>query len=112
VSYIDVTVWGKQAEVLNPYLVKGRQICVNGELRQSKWEQDGQSRSKIEVVANNVQLLGGGGGSQNGESTQNTFQKNQGSRGEPSAQNRKPQGFTNQGGDFPGPEQFDDDIPF
>ena len=63
VSFIDITVWGKQAEVLNPYLTKGRQICVNGELRQSRWEQDGQSRSRIEVVANNIQLLGGSTGS-------------------------------------------------
>jgi single-strand DNA-binding protein len=42
-------------------LVKGKLIGVDGELRQDRWEQEGQNRSKIEVVANNLQLLGGGG---------------------------------------------------
>lgn len=96
VSYFDIVVWGKQAESLNPYLEKGRQISVTGELRQSRWEQDGQSRSKIEVVANNVQLLGGG---QNREERAS----------EPRA---SAQPLTSGPMDFPGPEQFDDDIPF
>ena len=47
VSYFDITIWGKTAENLKPYLVKGR------------WEKDGQKFSKIQIVANSVQLLGG-----------------------------------------------------
>lgn len=111
VSFIDITVWGKQAEVLNPYLTKGRQVCVSGELRQSRWEQDGQSRSRVEVVANNVQLLGspsGSNSSQPGNFSPSTGggykQSGNDTRGDhrmPSAPN-----------EFPGPEQFDDDIPF
>jgi single-strand DNA-binding protein len=58
VNFFDVVIWGKVAEALNPYLVKGKQIGVQGELRQNKWEQDGQPRSKVEVIANNIQLLG------------------------------------------------------
>ncbi|MDD2404914.1 MAG: single-stranded DNA-binding protein [Sphaerochaetaceae bacterium] len=109
VSYIDIVVWGKQAETLNPYLVKGRQICVNGELRQSRWEQDGQSRNKIEVVANNIELLGGSGTSAS-ESNGN-YQRNQAPVSDNSP-GRKGPAYAPPVNDFPGPEQFDDDIPF
>lgn len=59
VSYFDVTLWGKQGEALSKYLLKGKQVGVQGELRQNRWEQDGQKRSKVEINANNIQLLGG-----------------------------------------------------
>lgn len=112
VSFFDITVWGKQAEVLNPYLTKGRQVCVQGELRQNRWEQDGQSRSRIEVVANNIQLLGGpSGGTASGQSDRQSPQ-DQGGRSsggfEPKGSGRMPSAPSG----FPGPEQFDDDIPF
>jgi single-strand DNA-binding protein len=113
VSFFDITVWGKQAEVLNPYLTKGRQVSVQGELRQNRWEQDGQSRSRIEVVANNIQLLGGPSGGNTSSGT-NDY------RGSQDQSNRNPGGFESKGlgrvpsapTGFPGPEQFDDDIPF
>jgi single-strand DNA-binding protein len=60
--YFDVVLWGKQADSLNRYLVKGKQIGVDGELRQDRWQQDGQNRSKVVISATNVQLLGGGPG--------------------------------------------------
>ena len=66
-NYFDVTIWGKTAENLKPYLTKGTQICVDGYLKQDRWEKDGQKFSKISIVADNVQLLGGkkeGGSSQ------------------------------------------------
>lgn len=59
-SFLDVVLWGKAGESLAKYLVKGKQVAVEGELHQNRWEQDGQSRSKVEINANNVQLLGGG----------------------------------------------------
>ena len=61
-NFFDIVVWGKQGESLHQYLVKGKMVGVNGELRQDRWQQDGQNRSKVEIVANNVQLLGGGPG--------------------------------------------------
>lgn len=57
-NFFDVIVWGKIAESLQPYLTKGSQIAVQGELRQNRWEKDGQSRSKVEIVAIRIQLLG------------------------------------------------------
>ena len=59
VSYIDVTIWGRTAENLKPNLVKGKQICVKGYLKQDRWEKDGQKQSRLTVVADSVQLLGG-----------------------------------------------------
>ena len=62
-SFFDVTLWGKMAEGLNQYLVKGKQIAIEGELEQERWEKDGQAHSKVTITASNVQLLGGGQGS-------------------------------------------------
>ena len=59
VSFFDVTVWGKTAENIRPYLHKGKQIAVYGYLDQQRWEKDGQKFSKIVIIADNVQLLGG-----------------------------------------------------
>jgi single-strand DNA-binding protein len=59
VSYFDVTVWGKTAENIKSYLHKGKQIAVDGYLDQQRWEKDGQIYSKVVIIANNVQLLGG-----------------------------------------------------
>ena len=65
-NYFDVSIFGKQAEGLKPYLTKGKQIAVDGFLKQDRWEKDGQKHSAVKIVANDIQLLGGrDGGSQN-----------------------------------------------
>lgn len=77
VSYIDVTIWGKTAENLKPYLNKGKLVAIDGYLHQERWEKDGKKNSRLGVVANNVQLLGGNGnGSGNdGSAAANTVAK-------------------------------------
>ena len=62
VDFVDVTAWRGLATVVQTYCHKGKQIMVQGRLRSSSWEQDGQSRSKLEVEADNIILLGGPGG--------------------------------------------------
>jgi len=57
VSYFDCTLMGKRADGLAKYLVKGTRIGVTGELRQDRWEKDGQKRSKVKVHVHDVQLL-------------------------------------------------------
>lgn len=57
VSFFDVTIWGKTAENLKPYLLKGKQIAIDGFLKQDTWEKDGKKFSKISITAENVQLL-------------------------------------------------------
>lgn len=60
--FVDVKVFGRMAETCSEYLSKGRQVAVEGRLSYSKWEKDGQTRSKLEVMANNIQFLGPKGG--------------------------------------------------
>lgn len=68
-NYFDVVIFGKQAEALKRFLTKGKQIAVDGFLKQERWQdqQTGQTRSAVKIVANDIQLLGGkdGGSSQN-----------------------------------------------
>jgi single-strand DNA-binding protein len=61
VDYFDVTAWGKLGELVNQYLAKGRKCLIMGRLSQRSWEQDGQKRNKVEVVASDVTFLDGGG---------------------------------------------------
>lgn len=56
-NYIDCILFGKYAESMQPYLVKGAKVAVSGRLRYSSWEKDGQRRSKLEVVADHVETL-------------------------------------------------------
>ena len=63
VSYIDCVAWGRTGEVIAQYMQKGRPILVSGRLDQRAWEQDGQKRSKVEVVVEDFNFVGGGSGS-------------------------------------------------
>ena len=60
VSFIDVTLWGRTAEIAGEYLAKGRPVLVEGRLQQDRWDdkETGQKRSKLKVVADSMQLLG------------------------------------------------------
>lgn len=63
-TFVDVTLWGKTAEVAGQYVTKGAPVLIEGRLKLDSWEQDGQKRSKLKVVAERLQMLGGrqGGG--------------------------------------------------
>jgi single-strand DNA-binding protein len=68
-TFVDVTLWGRTAEVANQYLTKGSNILIEGRLKLEQWEKDGQKRSKLKVIADKMQMLGGrgeGGGSGGG----------------------------------------------
>ena len=98
-NYFEVVLWGRQGESLNQYLLKGKTIGVEGELRQDRWQQDGQNRSKVEVVANNIQLLGGGG-------------SGGGSYGSGGAGNGNGNSGQGRREEAPPDDGFTDDIPF
>ena len=59
VSFIDCTFFGKMAESVSKYLEKGKQVSILGELVQNRWEKDGQKHSRVEIIVNKLQLLGG-----------------------------------------------------
>ena len=91
------------AENLKPYLTKGKQIAIDGYLKQDRWEKDGQKMSKVTIVANNVQLLGGKGDGP-GQSVPGApkFQPNNA----PAGGGYSSESYGDTGSDFP------EDIPF
>ena len=64
VSFVRVVVWGRLAEVCNDYLKKGRPVFVEGRLQSRSWDDknSGEKRNTLEVIAQNIQFLGQGGG--------------------------------------------------
>ncbi|HXE10438.1 MAG TPA: single-stranded DNA-binding protein [Verrucomicrobiae bacterium] len=62
-DYVDIVCWGPLAERVAQYMSKGRRCLVQGRLQSRSWEQDGQKRSKVEVLANDVTFLDSRGGS-------------------------------------------------
>lgn len=89
VSFIDLTAFGKTAEVAGNYLAKGKPVLITGRIKQDTWEKDGEKRSKLKVIIDRLQLIAGkDGGGQSG--------------GQPSSQQ--------QSGGIQAPA--DDDIPF
>jgi single-strand DNA-binding protein len=59
-TFVDVTFWGRQAEIAEKYLYKGSPVFIEGRLQLDSWDdkQTGQKRSRLRVVADNLQLLG------------------------------------------------------
>lgn len=62
VDFIDCNAWGKAGEIINQYTQKGRALLVSGRLQHRTWEQDGQKRSKVEVVVEDFNFIGSGDG--------------------------------------------------
>ena len=64
--FFDITLWGRTAEVAAEYLSKGSSVLIEGRLKLDRWEQDGQKKSKVQIVGEKMQMLssrqGGGGG--------------------------------------------------
>jgi single-strand DNA-binding protein len=90
-NFFNCVMFGRRAEALHQYLTKGKQVGIDGALRYSKWEQDGQPRSKVEVHVNDIQLLGGRDSGQSGSQSRGPAQYDAGA---------------SDGNDF------EDDVPF
>jgi single-strand DNA-binding protein len=94
----SIDIWGKQAESLSEYLVKGKQVYVEGRLQTREWnDKDGNKRKTTEIRADRIVLLGGGGGG--------------GGRGGYSRQ-AEPADMSEGGQHEPATELTEDDIPF
>jgi len=65
-TFVDVTLWGRTAEVAGEYLSKGSPVLIEGRLKLDTWEKDGQKHSKLRVVGERMQMLGSRGGSGSG----------------------------------------------
>ncbi len=110
VTFIDVTLWGRQAEIAGEYCKKGRPVYIEGRLQLDSWEDKatGQKRNKLRVVGDSMQLLGpkpGGAGSSSGYEEENGSY----SRSMPSSKFSGTRGAAPVAA--PQPEE-EDDIPF
>lgn len=118
-TFVDVTLWGRQAEVAGEYLVKGRPVLIEGRLHLDTWDdkESGQKRSKLKVVCEQMQLLGsreggGGGGSGGG-------QRSSGGASAPAARRQSDDEFGGPSGGYGGQDEGppandfpQDEVPF
>lgn len=104
-TFVDVTLWGRTAEVAGEYLSKGAPVLVEGRLRLDTWESQGQKHSKLRVVGERMQMLGGRPGTGSGTAPQSTYDESEYSQ--PASVDQPPA----QGNDPPdGPPK--EEIPF
>jgi len=68
-TFVDVTFWGRTAEIAAEYLSKGSPVLVEGRLKLDQWETEGQKRSKLRVVCERMQMVGSKGGGGGGRSS-------------------------------------------
>ncbi|QDU48984.1 single-stranded DNA-binding protein [Gimesia panareensis] len=111
-TFVDVTLWGRTAEVASEYLTKGRSVLIEGRLQLDQWDdkESGQKRSKLKVVGENMTMLGGrgesgggapGGGGGGGYGSRGGSAPSQGGSSSPA------DSFYDSPGGMP-----DDDVPF
>lgn len=86
-NFIDCTMFGTRAEAVSRYLDKGCKVAVEGKLRWSQWEKNGEKRSKIEVIVDEIELMSRSG-------------------------NSAPSAAPAPAAPAPGPQVYDEDIPF
>lgn len=99
--FVNVKIWGKHGESLNPYLLKGQMIAISGRLEQERWEYEGKNYSKLLVVAHSITLCGGKKDEQS--DTPQTLQE---------AREQQKDIEKNPSQDSVVDDDFDDDIPF
>jgi single-strand DNA-binding protein len=111
-DFIDVTAWGPLAERVAQYLSKGRRALVQGRLQSRSWEQDGQKRSKVEVLANDVTFVDSRGEGDAGDAGSNgggsSYSSNRGADTSSAPAKKKDQAIEDLGDE---PINLDD-IPF
>lgn len=116
-TFVDVTYWGRQAEVIGEYMKKGRPIYVEGRLQLDQWEDKntGQNRSRLKIVGDNFQFLGGrDGNSGGGEGQQQQSAPPQQQQQAPPQQQQQssPPPEQQQPTGYEPIQDEDDDIPF
>ncbi|MBI5393757.1 MAG: single-stranded DNA-binding protein [Verrucomicrobia bacterium] len=113
-NFFDIVVWGRQAETAAQYLSKGRPVLIEGRLRYESWQNDkGEKRSKIGIVAEKIQFLGGGQRAQSTEFTEEAGE-NSGAAAAPRASRpaQRPPAEAAPEAEAEAPAKEKDDIPF
>lgn len=104
-TFVDVTLWGRTAEIANEYLSKGSPVLIEGRLKLDRWEKEGQKHSKLRVVGERLQMLGGRGAGATGGAGRARNTGGDAGSGEPYYDDAE--GFSPTGGQLAG-----DEIPF
>jgi single-strand DNA-binding protein len=103
-TFVDVTLWGRQAEVAGEYLKKGRPVYIEGRLQMDSWDDKntGQKRTKLKIVGEQMQLLGSRDSGGSSSPPQQRYESN-------STESNNQNSGGNDGAQF---DTEDDDIPF
>ena len=111
-TFVDITLWGRTAEVAGEYLSKGSPALIEGRLKLDQWETDGQKRSKLKVVGERLQMLGGrSGGGGGGGRGQNQNYDDSGDYGDAPSAPPRGSGQRSSAPSAP-PPPTQDEIPF
>ncbi|MDR0337158.1 MAG: single-stranded DNA-binding protein [Planctomycetaceae bacterium] len=104
-TFVDITLWGRTAEIAAEYLTKGSPVLVEGRLKLDTWEAEGQKRSKLKVIGEKMSMLnsgGGGGGNRNDDPSYSRPASSSSARSQQAA----PQDY------YDTPSSEGDDVPF
>jgi single-strand DNA-binding protein len=121
VTFVDVTLWGRTAEVAGEYLNKGSPIFIEGRLKLDQWEKEGQKHSKLKVIGERMQMVGakggGGGGGRGGSQNYDDSGDYEGAPSGPPQRSSAPPRGDNGGGQRSNqpsapPPPTEDEIPF
>ena len=120
VTFVDVTVWGRQAEIAGEYLAKGRSVLIEGRLQMDTWQdkESGQNRSKLKVVCENLTMVGGrneGGAGGGGGGYQRSQPQSSGASSSRSNDDDFSAGIDSPADSFydsPSGDMPDDEVPF
>lgn len=116
VSFFNCVAWGRQAEIINQYCRKGKQVAIDGRLQQRSWEdKEGKKQSSVDVIVENLQMLGSpgeGGGGGSGGGYQGSSGGYGGSGGGSGGASAPADPYADSGAGFGPDAPDDDDIPF
>ncbi|MDR2116304.1 MAG: single-stranded DNA-binding protein [Planctomycetaceae bacterium] len=106
VTFVDITLWGRTAEIAAEYLTKGSPVLIEGRLKLDTWEADGQKRSKLKVIGEKMSMLGSGGN----RSEDSAYSKPASTYSSSSSSSRSQQPPSHD--DYDIPPDAGDDVPF
>ena len=111
--FVDVTLWGRTAEVAGEYLSKGSPVLIEGRLRLDSWEKEGQKHSKLRVTCDRMQMLGGKGGGGGGRGPSQNYEGGGGEYGEtPAGPPQRASNSNQRSAPAAPPPPSEDEIPF
>ena len=102
VSFFDIVAWNKSAEAISKYMSKGRKICIEGNLRQERWEKDGKKFNAVKIYTNRFYFLDSKG---SGNTGMNNFSGEEQNNNFSGNNNFNPDSFSQ-------PDNFNDNIPY